>query len=167
MPTVTSPPVSPSPAVGSSVGVSPPASGLSSAEAQRRLAEFGPNEIRREQKATRLALLARQFASPVIWLLLGASVVSAALGELLDATAIGAIVIVNAAIGFFQEYRAERAVTALRSMTAPRARVMRDGHGAMVPADTIVPGDLLELEAGDAELPICLRVPSVCFLRHQ
>ena len=149
MPTVTSPPVSPSPAVGSSDGVSPPASGLSSAEAQRRLAEFGPNEIRREEKATRLALLARQFASPVIWLLLGASVVSAALGELLDATAIGAIVIVNAAIGFFQEYRAERAVTALRSMTAPRARVMRDGHGAMVPADTIVPGDLLALEAGD------------------
>ena len=149
MPTVTSPPVSPSPAVGSSDGVSPPASGLSSAEAQRRLAEFGPNEIRREEKATRLALLARQFSSPVIWLLLGASVVSAALGELLDATAIGAIVIVNAAIGFFQEYRAERAVTALRSMTAPRARVMRDGHGAMVPADTIVPGDLLALEAGD------------------
>jgi Ca2+-transporting ATPase len=149
MPTVTSPPVAPSPAVGSSGGVSPPASGLSSAEAQRRLAEFGPNEIRREQKATRLALLARQFASPVIWLLLGASVVSASLGELLDAAAIGAIVIVNAAIGFFQEYRAERAVTALRSMTAPRARVMRDGHGAMVPADTIVPGDLLALEAGD------------------
>jgi Ca2+-transporting ATPase len=149
MPTVTSPSVSPSPAVGSSDGVSPPASGLSSAEAQRRLAEVGPNEIRREEKATRLALLARQFASPVIWLLLGASVVSAALGELLDATAIGAIVIVNAAIGFFQEYRAERAVTALRSMTAPRARVMRDGHGAMVPADTIVPGDLLALEAGD------------------
>ena len=123
--------------------------GLSAADAQQRLAEFGPNEIRREQATSPLLLLARQFASPVIWLLLGASVLSAALGELLDAIAIGAIVIINAGIGFFQEYRAERAVLALRSMTAPRARVMRDGHSVIVPADTIVPGDLLVLEAGD------------------
>ena len=94
-------------------------------------------------------MLARQFASPVIWLLLGASVLSAALGELIDAVAIGAIVIVNAAIGFLQEHRAERAVLALRSMTAPRARVMRDGRSAIVAANTIVPGDVLMLEAGD------------------
>lgn len=125
------------------------AAGLSSAEAQRRLTEFGPNEIRREQTTTPLALLARQCASPVIWLLLVASVLSAALGELLDAIAIGAIVIVNAVIGFFQEHRAERAVMALRSMTAPRARVMRDGHSVMMPANGIVPGDFLVLEAGD------------------
>jgi len=130
-------------------GATPHAPGLSSADAQRRLAEFGPNEIRREQKVTRLALLARQFASPVIWLLLGASVLSAALGELLDATAIGTIVLVNAVIGFLQEHRAERAVMALRSMTAARARVMRDGRSVMVPAQTVVPGDLLVLEAGD------------------
>ncbi len=125
------------------------AAGLSSAEAQRRLTEFGPNEIRREQATTPLTLLGRQFASPVIWLLLGASVLSAALGELLDAIAIGAIVIVNAVIGFLQEHRAERAVMALRSMTAPRARVMRDGHSVMIPASAIVPGDVLVLEAGD------------------
>jgi Ca2+-transporting ATPase len=123
--------------------------GLSSIEAQRRLAEFGPNEIRREKSTSAVALFARQFASPVIWLLLGASVLSAALGELLDASAIGAIVIVNAVIGFLQEHRAERAVMALRSMTAPRARVMRDGHSIMIPADAIVPGDFLVLEAGD------------------
>ena len=131
---------------GSVTGV---AASLSSAEARRRLAEFGPNEIRREQKTTPLTLLVRQFASPVIWLLLGASVLSAGLGELLDAIAIGAIVMVNAVIGFAQEHRAERAVMALRSMTAPRARVMRDGHSVVIPADTIVPGDLLVLEAGD------------------
>ena len=95
--------------------------GLSSAEAQRRLGEFGVNEIDRERAASPFTMLARQFASPVIWLLLGASVLSAALGELIDAVAIGAIVIVNAAIGFLQEHRAERAVLALRSMTAPRA----------------------------------------------
>jgi len=149
MASVILPPVSPSPAVDANNGVSRLAAGLSSTEAQRRLAEFGPNEIRREQKTTRLTLLARQFASPVIWLLLGASALSAALGELLDAMAIGAIVVVNAVIGFLQEHRAERAVMALRSMTSPRARVMRDGHSLMVSADTIVPGDLLVLEAGD------------------
>ena len=135
MATVTSPPASPAPAVDANGGLSRLPSGLSSAEAQRRLAEFGPNEIRREQGTTPLTLLARQFASPVIWLLLVASVLSAALGELLDAIAIGAIVIINAVIGFLQEHRAERAVMALRSMTAPRARVMRDGHSVMMPAD--------------------------------
>ncbi len=127
----------------------PTPAGLSSTEAERRLTDFGPNEIRREHATSPLTLLARQFASPVIWLLLAASVLSAALGELLDAIAIGAIVIVNAVIGFLQEHRAERAVTALRSMTAPRARVMRDGHSVMLPADAIVPGDFLVLEAGD------------------
>ena len=132
MATVTLPPVTPSPAVDANSGVSRLAAGLSSTEAQRRLAEFGPNEIRREQKTTRLTLLARQFASPVIWLLLVASALSAALGEWLDAIAIGAIVIINAVIGFLQEHRAERAVMALRSMTAPRARVMRDGHSVMI-----------------------------------
>jgi Ca2+-transporting ATPase len=123
--------------------------GLSSSDARRRLVEFGPNELRREQTTTPWALLARQFKSPVIWLLLAASVLSAALREGLDAVAIGAIVVINAAIGYFQEHRAERAVMALRSMTAPRARVMRDGHSVMMPAAGVVPGDLLVLEAGD------------------
>ena len=146
---VTSPPVSPAPAADTNGGVSRRASGLSSAEAKRRLGEFGPNEIHREQATSALTLLVRQFASPVIWLLLVASVLSVALGELLDAIAIGAIVVVNAVIGFLQEHRAERAVMALRSMTAPRARVMRDGHSVIIPAYAIVPGDLLVLEAGD------------------
>jgi P-type Ca2+ transporter type 2C len=123
--------------------------GLVSAEARRRLVEFGANEIRRDEATSPIVLLARQFASPVIWLLLGATVVSLALGELLDAVAIGVIVIVNAAIGFLQEHRAERAVMALRSMTAPRARVLRDGQSVITPASGIVPGDVLVLEAGD------------------
>ena len=124
-------------------------SGLSSSDARRRLGDSGPNEIQHEQAASRLTLLARQFASPVIWLLLAASVVSLALGERLDAAAIGAILIINATIGFLQEYRAERAVAALRAMTARRARVRRDGRTAIVPADTVVPGDVLVLEGGD------------------
>ena len=93
----------------------PDLAGLSPPEAQRRLAESGPNEIRRERAATPLALLLRQFSSPVIWLLLAASAISLALGEVLDAAAIGVIVTINAVIGFLQEHRAERALDALRS----------------------------------------------------
>jgi Ca2+-transporting ATPase len=94
-------------------------------------------------------MLAAQFASPLIWLLLAATALSAFLGEIPDAVAIGVIVVVNALVGFFQEYRAERALLALRSLTAPRARVLRDRRQATVPAAEIVPGDLLLLEAGD------------------
>jgi Ca2+-transporting ATPase len=75
--------------------------------------------------------------------------VAALLGQIADAIAIGIIVVVNGFVGFFQEYRAERAVLALRSMTAPRARVVRDGRPTVVPAAEVVPGDLLLLEAGD------------------
>jgi Ca2+-transporting ATPase len=123
--------------------------GLSTADAARLLKEFGPNEIARQQGASAWRLLLTQFSSPVIWLLFGACAVSAALGEWADAIAIGAIVIVNGLVGFFQEYRAERAVLALRSMTAPRARVIRDGHTTELPASQVVPGDVLVLEAGD------------------
>ena len=149
MRTIASSSVSASIEVTSTRTVSDVCKGLSSDDAHRRLAECGPNEIRREEATSPLVLIARQFASPVIWLLLGATLVSLVLGELLDAVAIGVIVILNAAIGFLQEHRAERAVMALRSMTAPRARVVRDGQSVILPASEIVPGDVLVLEAGD------------------
>ena len=123
--------------------------GLTTEEAARGLAQHGRNEIKRGEAASPWAILALQFKSPVIWLLLGACIVSGALGERADAIAIGAIVVVNALVGFFQEYRAERAMLALRSMTAPRARVLRDGRSTMIAAAEIVPGDVLVLEAGD------------------
>jgi Ca2+-transporting ATPase len=126
---------------------SPP--GLTSAEAERRLATVGANEIRRAPRPSRVRMLLSQFASPLIWLLLGAVVVSAALGEIVDAIAIAVIVFVNALVGFFQEHRAENALEALRAMTAPRARVLRDGRQTMIAAADVVPGDLLLLEAGD------------------
>ncbi len=126
-----------------------PLAGLSSAEATRLLAEQGPNEIEREKTTSPWTILAAQFKGAMIWLLLGACVVSAILGEVADAVAIGAIVVLNAFVGFFQEYRAERAVQALRSMTAPKARVLRDGASVMIPATDVVKGDALVLEAGD------------------
>lgn len=124
-------------------------SGLSSTEAAARFADTGPNEIQQEQQRTWWQILLSQYLSPVIGLLLIASVVSVVLGELADAIAIGAILLINGVVGFLQEYRAERAILALRSLTAPRARVKRDGQSTVIPAREVVTGDVLLLEAGD------------------
>jgi P-type Ca2+ transporter type 2C len=126
-----------------------PASGLTRAEAERRLAVHGPNEIVQHAVISPLAIFARQFSSVVIWVLILAAVTSAILGDVVDATAIVAIVLLNSAIGFLQEYRSETAVAQLRKMTAPRARVLRDGKAMTVPASALVPGDLLLVDAGD------------------
>lgn len=126
-----------------------PIPGLTSAEAAQRLLEAGPNKLEVKLERPAWVLLASQFDSAVIWLLLAACLVSALVGEIVDAIAIAAIVVVNGLIGFFQEYRAEKAVLALRAMAAPRARVVRDGRTQMISATAVVPGDLLALEAGD------------------
>ena len=125
------------------------ARGLTVDEAHARLGREGANELRKGQAASPWAIFAGQFQSLVIWVLIGAAVVSAVLGELADGVAIVAIVILNAIIGFAQEYRAERAVAALARLAAPRARVVRDGRAAILPAAEIVRGDLLLLDAGD------------------
>lgn len=123
--------------------------GLSASEAVLRLARYGSNEITHTEAVSPWILFSEQFKSPVVWLLLGACVISAALGEVTDAIAIASIVVINAFVGFFQEYRAEKAVNALRSMTAPRARVLRDAKMIVIPAREVVPGDILLMEAGD------------------
>ncbi|HEY0705492.1 MAG TPA: HAD-IC family P-type ATPase, partial [Polyangia bacterium] len=129
---------------------SPPAGGgLSDDVARQRLAETGPNEITRARTVSRWRILLTQFTSPLIWVLLFAGALSAFLGERADAIAISVIVIINATVGFVQEHRAERAMQALRAMTAPRARVLRGGHQKVIAASEVVPGDLLLLEAGD------------------
>ena len=125
------------------------AEGLSPEEAARRLAADGPNEVAHEEGPTPWRLLAAQFVNPMVGLLLLAAIVAGALGELADAIAIGVIVLLNAAVGFFQEYRAEQALAALRELTAPQARVVRGGHSVMVPGREVVVGDRLVLEAGD------------------
>jgi Ca2+-transporting ATPase len=131
------------------MNMAPGASGLTAVEAERRKRELGPNEIERGAATSPWKILAAQFGSPLIWLLLGASVLSGILGEVADAIAIGTILVINACVGFFQEFRAEKAMLALRSMTAPRARVRRDGHATTISAADVVPGDVLLLEAGD------------------
>jgi Ca2+-transporting ATPase len=123
--------------------------GLSVREAATRLAQFGPNEIARERPTSVWKLLRSQFASPLVLLLIAACGVSAWLGEVADAIAIGAIVLINGIVGFLQEHRAERAIHALRALTAPRARVIREGKVEMIDAARVVTGDALLLEAGD------------------
>ena len=123
--------------------------GLTSELARVRLGQVGRNEITGARAKSPLAILAGQFASPLIWVLFGASVVSALLREWIDAIAIAVILVINGLVGFLQEYRAERALLSMRSMTAPRALVVRDGHALSVAAAEVVPGDLLLLEAGD------------------
>ena len=123
--------------------------GLSSEEVSARLKNDGPNVIRQAKQRSLLAILLRQFLSFVIWVLIGAAVVSVALGERLDGIVIIAIVVLNALIGFVQEYRAERAAQALAELIAPRARVIRDGQPKTVPAAEIARGDLIILGEGD------------------
>jgi len=123
--------------------------GLSANEAKNRLAQYGQNKLRKGKRFSALVIFVSQFKSLIIWVLIGAAAVSAALGETVDGIAIIAIVILNAVIGFFQEYRAEKAAAALARLTAPHCRVVRGGHSVVVAATEIVPGDILLLEGGD------------------
>ncbi len=125
------------------------APGLTAAEAAARLHADGPNALAEKPRVPWWRHLLAQLASPLIWLLAGAAAVSGALGQRVEAAAILAIVALNALVGFVQEYRAESSVRSLRSMTAPRARVLRDGAQAVIPAADVVRGDVLLLEQGD------------------
>jgi Ca2+-transporting ATPase len=125
------------------------ATGLTSAQAEARLVELGPNEITRQAATPKWRLLLAQVNSPLVLILVGAAILSAVVQAIDDAIAIGVIVTVNAIIGYLQESRAEAALMALRSMTAARASVLRDGVGRLVPAATVVPGDVLLLQPGD------------------
>ena len=131
--------------------------GLSGAEAGARTAKFGFNELKEGKKRTLTGIFISQFASFLIIVLIIAAMVAAFLGEWLDALAIGAILLLNAMLGTFQEYRAEKAVEMLRRMTAPTALVIREGRVQPIPARLLVPGDIVVLEAGNV-------VPADCRL---
>ncbi|HEY5975843.1 MAG TPA: HAD-IC family P-type ATPase, partial [Geobacteraceae bacterium] len=138
--------------------------GLATGEAEQRLARYGRNELPEKRRKGALAILVGQFADFLILVLLAASVVAMFVGELTDMAAILAIVILNAVIGFFQEYRAERAMAALRRMAGQSATVVRDGLPQQTTAAELVPGDLIILEAGNV-VPADVRLLEVAGLQ--
>src|SRR3990172_3807567 len=138
-----------------SLGSSP--EGLAAGEAAKRLEQYGPNELKEKKKRTQLAMLLDQFKDYMIIVLIVAAVVSGLIGEPMDTIAIVVIVVLNAVIGFTQEYRAEKAMAALKRMAAPSAVVIRDGGSVRVMAADLVPGDIVVLEAGSV-VPSDLRL---------
>ncbi|MEM1674616.1 MAG: HAD-IC family P-type ATPase [Candidatus Bathyarchaeia archaeon] len=129
--------------------------GLSSEEAKRRLVEYGPNKLIEKGGVNPLKIFLNQFKDIFVMMLIAAIIVSIAIALIKpeegygDALTIGAIVILNALIGFVQEYRSEKAIEAMKKLTAPKATVIRDGFSVVVPAEEVVPGDILVLETGD------------------
>ncbi|HEY6838470.1 MAG TPA: cation-translocating P-type ATPase [Geobacteraceae bacterium] len=124
-------------------------SGLTDEEAAQRLARYGPNELPGPRRRSPVILFLSQFTDFMILVLIGAALVSGVMGETADTVVILVIVILNAVIGFIQEYRAERAMEALRGMAAPMATVVRAGVARTIPASLLVPGDVVRLAAGD------------------
>ncbi|MEM2921494.1 MAG: cation-translocating P-type ATPase [Candidatus Bathyarchaeia archaeon] len=135
--------------------------GLSTQEAAERLKKYGPNEIKEARRRTALQMFLGEFKDVFILLLIAATIFSAIIGyyemmqggefmeSFADVITISAIVLLCAVTGFVQEYRAEKAVEALKKLAAPKARVIRDGREIIIPASEVVPGDILALEAGD------------------
>lgn len=123
--------------------------GLSDREAEKRLREHGPNLLTGKKKISPLKLLLGQFTDIMVIILLISTAISAFMGEITEAVTIIAIVILNAVLGFVQEFRTEKTIEALKSLAAPAARVIRNGRQVSVPAEQIVPGDLIVLETGD------------------
>jgi len=143
---------------------SDPKTGLSQEEVQRRLAECGLNELAERKRVSPWRLFLEQFKNFLIIILLVAIALSAILGEVADAVVIFVIVLFAAGLGFFQEYRAERAMEALKKMAAPQARVIRGGEEKLVLACELVPGDIVLLSTGD-RVPADMRLIEAVNLR--
>jgi Ca2+-transporting ATPase len=140
------------------------AAGLSHEESARRRAEYGPNVIDEAPPRSAWLILLAQFADYMILVLLGAAIASGVIGDLADTLVIVAIVVLNAVVGFVQEFRAERALAALKAMAAPVATVVRGGTPTTEPAAHLVPGDIVRVEAGSI-VPADLRILESASLR--
>ena len=123
--------------------------GLSAAEARSRLAEVGPNAVVTHRRVRLIRRLTNQLRDPLLILLMAAVILTVSVGDLTDAVVIAMVIVVNTTVGVIQEIRADHAVTALASLSAPRARVIRDGHQQEIAAADVVPGDALVLGEGD------------------
>jgi len=138
--------------------------GLSAAEATRRLELYGPNRLAIQRSRSAWSMLAAQFRSVVVLLLVGATAAALAMGDVIDAVAIAAVLVINAALGFITELHAHRAMEALHRLEVKRAMVLRDGRRLEIDASQLVPGDAIEVESGQA-VPADARVTSASELR--
>ena len=139
-------------------------SGLSNSEIKERLLQFGPNKFIEEEKISRLKILVHQFTSTLIYILLIAGVVTIFLNEYIDSGVIFAVVILNAIIGYIQEYKAEESVRALKKMVVPKAKVLREGKEKEINSEELVPGDIVLLASG-VRVPADLRLFKTIELR--
>jgi P-type Ca2+ transporter type 2C len=140
--------------------------GLAIEEAQRRYEQYGPNELIEKQRKSLWMMFFDQFRDFMILVLIAAAIVAGVIGEPADSIAIAVIVMLNAVLGFVQEYRAEKAMAALKKLAAPSAVVIRDGYTESLSAERLVPGDLVVLEAGNV-IPADLRLIEAVQLRIQ
>ena len=131
--------------------------GLTDNEVTARLAQYGQNKLVEEEKISRLKILLHQFTSPLIYILLIAAVVTTLLKEYIDAGVIMAVVIINAVIGYLQEYKAEQGVRALKKMLIPKARVVRNGKEKEINSEQLAPGDVVLLASG-TKVPADMRL---------
>ncbi|MBX3005481.1 MAG: cation-translocating P-type ATPase [Anaerolineales bacterium] len=138
--------------------------GLSSAEAKARLEKYGPNRLEEAPPKKFITLLWEQLNNFVVYLLFAAVIISAVLGEWVEAAAVMAIVVLNAGFGIVQERRAEQALAALRQLASPEAHVLRDGRRIDIPSYEVVPGDVVFLEAGNY-IPADVRLVEAINLR--
>ena len=131
--------------------------GLSSAAAEERLAKTGPNQLQEGKKKSIAGILLSQFKDVMILILFAAAIISGFIGDITDTIVILIIVVLNGVIGFIQEYRAEKAMLALKNMAVADAKVFRDGNIHWLPSTQLVPGDVVLLEAGNA-VPADIRI---------
>ena len=142
----------------------PLSAGLSQQEVSDRLARYGPNKLVEEKKKSIWSMVAEQFSDFLVIILLVAAGLSFLLGEMLDGGAIMAIVVLNAVLGIVQEFKADQALAALKQLSAPTCRVLRDGEVVRIDSRDLVPGDVVLLEAGDP-VPADLRLTQSVMLR--
>ncbi|MBD3209554.1 HAD-IC family P-type ATPase, partial [Candidatus Woesearchaeota archaeon] len=140
--------------------------GLTKNEAAKRLRQYGPNELAKKQSTTPLQIFLAQFKSFIVLILVVATAISAALGEWLDATVIFVILILNAVMGFIQEFKAEKSIEALQRLASLQAVVLRDGKETKVDAKELVPGDIIVLETGE-KIPADARIIEAINLKTQ
>ena len=133
--------------------------GLSQEEVKRRVKEYGLNVLKKTKHISAVKLFLNQFKSFIVYVLIFAAVVSFLVGERIDGIAIGVIVVLNAMLGFIQEYKAEKAIEALKKLSAPKAKVRREGKVLEIDASVLVPGDMLIIEEG-AFIPADARILS-------